>query len=204
MRICAYGYEYITHSAIYSEPKHTHLNSLSNTGHVGTVHRCAFSVDGSVLVSASHDKTLRVWDIRDGGGTTIEVIRTHNVHSPYRSKNWGFVYGCSMSWNSRLVISASSDRTVSIYDRHYHRKVISLKGHNREVNACCISPDGTFIVSASNDTQLRLWCMNRGLLKAAGGFIKSNQLITVWVKLSKLYGGYTQYASTIIRLIKQF
>ena len=174
------------------------------TGHIGTVHRCAFSVDGSFLVSASHDKTLRVWDIRDGGGSTIEVIRTHGVHSPYRSQNWGFVYGCSMSWNSRLVVSASSDKTVSVWDRRSHRELVSLKGHDREVNACCISPDGSFIVSASNDTMLRIWCMNKRLLKAAGGYINAHQLMAIWPKLSTLYGGYTQYASTIIRLIKEY
>lgn len=174
------------------------------TGHTGSVHQCVFSVDGAVLVSASDDKTLRVWDIRDGGGATIEIIRTHIPSSKYRHQNWGNVYGCSISWNSRLIVSASSDRTVSVWDRRKHSEILSLTGHELQVNACAISYDGAYIVSASNDTTLRIWCMNRRLLKAAGSYIGASQLIALWAKFSKLYGGYTQYASTIIQIIKQY
>ncbi|MGZ3618767.1 MAG: WD40 repeat domain-containing protein, partial [Ktedonobacteraceae bacterium] len=39
----------------------------------------------------------------------------------------------------------------------------TLQGHTAQVNGCAVSPDGTFIVSASDDETLKVWDARTGI-----------------------------------------
>ncbi len=115
------------------------------TGHTGWVNGCALSPDGSWIVSASGDQTLKVWDTASG-----ECLRTLAGHT-----NW--VFGCAVSPDGTWIVSAGGDRTLKVWDATSGTCLRTLHGHGSWVNGCAVSPDGTWIVSASGDRYLKVW-----------------------------------------------
>ena len=107
-------------------------------GHVGWVNACAVTSDGRRAVSASWDRTLKVWDLdRD------RVLATLEGHA-------GGVNACAVTPDGRRVVSASWDRTLKVWDLARVRRLATLEGHAGGVSACAVAPDGRRVVSASH------------------------------------------------------
>jgi WD40 repeat protein len=75
-----------------------------HSGHTGRVRALAFSTNGSLLVSGSNDKTVKLWDMQTGG-----VIKTFYGHT-YS------VYSVSISGDCATIASGSEDETVRLWD----------------------------------------------------------------------------------------
>jgi predicted NACHT family NTPase len=119
-------------------------------GHSGWVNGCDWSRDGRWIVTASKDRTLKIWDADSGRCT-----QTLSGHSDT-------VNGCAWSPDGRRVLSASRDTTLRIWNTGSGRCLRTLTGHSEAVNGCEWSPDGRQIVSASWDTTLRIWDADTG------------------------------------------
>src|SRR5499426_1220151 len=83
------------------------------------------------------------------------LIRTLEGHS-------GSVRGCAFSPDCRLIVSASNDNTLKLWDAQTGQMLRPLEGHSAYVRGCAFSPDGRLIVSASNDNTLKLWDAQTG------------------------------------------
>jgi WD40 repeat protein len=114
-------------------------------GHPQMLYDCAISGDGSIIVSASSDKTLKVWDRRSGA-----ELRTLTGHTES-------VEACAISRDGSIIVSASLDKTLKVWDSHSGAELLTLSGHTQWVYDCAISSDGSIIVSASSDKTLRAW-----------------------------------------------
>ncbi len=62
---------------------------------------------------------------------------------------------------SRLA-SASSDKTVRVWDASSRDSLLTLKGHTDDVNGVAYSPDGSRLASASSDGTVRVWDASSG------------------------------------------
>jgi WD40 repeat protein len=91
------------------------------------------------------------------------------------------------SQDGQLVASASSDKTVRVWETATGTHRQELTGHTSYVNAVVFSPDGQLVASASSDTTVRVWetatgmCRNEleGHIKevTAVGFSPDGQLV---------------------------
>ncbi|XP_073520674.1 WD repeat and SOCS box-containing protein 1 [Phyllobates terribilis] len=120
---------------------------LNLMDHAEIVRDLTFAPDGSlILVSASRDKTLRVWDLKDDGNM-MKVLRGH--------QNW--VYCCAFSPDSSMLCSVGAGKAVFLWDMDKYTMIRKLEGHHNDVVACEFSPDGALLATASYDTRVYVW-----------------------------------------------
>ena len=74
------------------------------TGHVGAVYKVAWSMDSRLLVSASKDSTIKLWDA-NAPKTAMHTLPCHADE----------VYALDWSPNGAQVASGSKDRTIKIW-----------------------------------------------------------------------------------------
>lgn len=134
-------------------------------GHEGEVTWCGFSPDGSRLFSAGSDDSLRAWDSVAGWKSTTFAGHTDQVN------------GCAVSLDGSLVVSASGghlrsaddpaqDNAVRLWDGWTGEPLAVLPGHYGAVVRVALSPDESFILSASEDGTLKLWETATGVERA--------------------------------------
>lgn len=65
--------------------------------------------------------------------------------------------------DGRLLVSASWDRTVRVWDLRAGRVLHVLEGHEQYVESVAVTPDGTRAVSGSVDGTVRVWDLTAGV-----------------------------------------
>jgi Tol biopolymer transport system component len=128
-----------------SEPSPEPAASGAFSGHTQAIRAVVVSVDGSRAVSASDDRTVRLWD-----GATGKELRRFEGHT-------GAVVAVALSPDGRRIVSGSQDRTVRVWESETGKELRVLKGHTDAVSAVAFSPDGRRVLSGGQDFSVRLW-----------------------------------------------
>ncbi|KAE8417001.1 WD40 repeat-like protein [Aspergillus pseudocaelatus] len=117
-------------------------------GHSHIVSDCVISSDGAYALSASWDKSLRLWELATGETTRTFVGHTNDVLS------------VSFSADNRQIVSASRDRSIKLWNTLGDCKfTITDKGHTDWVSCVRFSPNpqNPVIVSAGWDKLVKVW-----------------------------------------------
>jgi WD40 repeat protein len=161
------------------------------TGHTGAVGSVAIAPDGRTALSASQDKTLKLWNLTNGGTIRTFVGHTDVVRSVAIAPDgrtavsagddgallrWELATGNTMrafvghtdtvssveiTPDGRAALSASYDRTLRLWDLASGKTIHTFEGHNDAVTAVAIAPDGRTALSVTDDI-LRLWDLASG------------------------------------------
>ena len=113
--------------------------------HGAPLARVEFSPDGTHLVTASEDRTARVWDARRG------IPLTEPMRHP------GVVTGAEFSPDGRQVLTACEDGLARIWDVIDGRIQSRPMNHPAAVAHAGLSADGRKLVTVANDQLVRVW-----------------------------------------------
>ena len=103
---------------------------LTLTGHTSEVLAVVLTPDDTQVVSASKDKTLKVWALRSG--TELRTLAGHRDS----------VNAVALTPDGTQVVSASSDDTLKVWDLRHGKELRTLIGHTDHVEAVVVTPDG--------------------------------------------------------------
>ena len=120
------------------------------SGHGERVFTAVYSPDGSSILTASADRTARLWDARTGAQTTVFLGHSDRI------------FGAAFSPDGTRLVTASRDKTARIWDTHSGAQLLVLSGHGDRVASAAFSPDGKRVLTASWDKSARVWDAKTG------------------------------------------
>jgi platelet-activating factor acetylhydrolase IB subunit alpha len=123
----------------------------SLTGHRESVTCAVFHPVFSILVTASEDGSIRLWDYESGVFERTLKGHTATVNYIAIEPNTG-----------QVLASASADLTIKLWDFQTFECVRTLNGHDHNVSCVEFLPAGDFLVSSSRDCSVKLWETNTG------------------------------------------
>ena len=112
-------------------------------GHSEAVNSVTFSQDGTRLVSASYNKTFRVWDAIIG--THIATLNGHSHQST----------SLAILSDGLRFASTSSATTMQLWGGEGDTHIATLEGHSRLITSITFASDGSRLASGSWDTTVQ-------------------------------------------------
>jgi WD40 repeat protein/serine/threonine protein kinase len=175
--------------------------SIASFAHHDLVKDAAFSPDGARILTASRDKTAKLWDAvsgkliasfahQDGVNNAVfspDGARILTASADHSAKLWDAASGrliSSFAHRDRVndavfspdggrILTASADNTAKLWDAA-SAKLIASFAHEGAVEDAVFSPDGSRILTASADGTAKLWDTTSGALIAS--FARGNSL----------------------------
>ena len=126
---------------------------IATFDHQDSVNDAAFSPDGTRILTASWDKTAKLWDAASG---KLVVSFAHQ----------GIVWRAAFSSDGTRILTASADKTAKLWDAASGTLIVSF-AHQAIVYNAAFSPDGARILTASADKTAKLWDAASGRLIAS-------------------------------------
>ncbi len=152
--------------------------------HQATITDLDASSDGSLLVSVSHDRYLKLWQsngkliqtipINDTGLKTVAIAPDNQTIATggkeQKIELWnlqgeliktltgheGIILDLEFSPDGTKIASASADNTIKIWNRQ-GKLLTTLRGHHGRVWNVAFSPNSEQLVSVSEDKLVKLW-----------------------------------------------
>ena len=122
--------------------------------HIGHIYSAAISSDGRLTAAGAvgENNQLKIWNADTG-------IEIHSLNFPpqVNQGNVNFVQGLAFHPNGKLLASASSDKTIRIWDVETGREAMTLSGHLVGVASLVFNSNGKILVSCSQDYMVIVW-----------------------------------------------
>lgn len=134
---------------------------MAFAGHEDAVTCGAFSADGKVVVTASNDSSLRIWNPSSGETITRFQTGISGLRSVFH--NAGILClsaGSSGNIGEKLIATGCADGDVFISHRENNQVVSQLPRHEGGVETIAFSPASstrTFLASAGADGIIHVW-----------------------------------------------
>nr|XP_058949233.1 transcription initiation factor TFIID subunit 5-like isoform X1 [Pocillopora verrucosa]XP_058949240.1 transcription initiation factor TFIID subunit 5-like isoform X2 [Pocillopora verrucosa] len=128
----------------------TAVESRKLIGHSGPVFSTSFNNDNSFLVSASADRTVRLWSLYTF--SSLVSFKGHNYP----------VWDVQFCPRGHYFASASHDRTARLWSTDQPQPLRIFAGHVSDVNRVVFHPNCNYIATGSCDRTVRLWDINTG------------------------------------------
>jgi len=160
--------------------------------HTHSVTSLCFSPDGQFMATASFDKTIKIWQLKNKkciktlnaddwiysicyspggkhliaglGNGTMKIWATNNYECIKSIEaHKDSVMSVTFSQDGFFFLSGSADNTLKIWDIENAECLKLLKGHTGWVKTAVFSPDGKFVISGSADNTLKIWNLATGV-----------------------------------------
>ncbi|KAG2052498.1 WD40 repeat-like protein [Suillus hirtellus] len=135
-----------------SEPNISTTPLREFKGHEERVRAVAVFPDNRRMVTASYDRTLRIWDLKKG--VMLKKIEWHS----------GWVSALAVSRDGQLIASGDLHGVVTVWHGETGERLtgnvenyVRYTDYNR-ILSLDFSPDGKVLATGSTDKTLKLWC----------------------------------------------
>lgn len=126
-------------------------------GHSGAINAAAFSPDGRLVVSGGDDPIAIIWEAATGRIIRRLVGHTSPVSAVAFSRDGRFILtGCGESELSGET-KTTPDNSARLWDAATGKELRRFAGHTARLNVVEFSPDGRFVLTASEDGKAALW-----------------------------------------------
>lgn len=133
---------------------------LNTGGHRGVIKDLAVTSDGKTIISAGHDKVIRIWNTQTG-------LLMDEIRGQQSEGSEGKIFALALSPDNQYLAvggflkdgTTEDDNFIRLYDYPNRRLIGLLKGHTNVVNALSFSNDSHYLVSGSADQTVRVWQM---------------------------------------------
>lgn len=132
-------------------PAAAYDRTKTTQGRTNNVTSVAFNPDGTELLTASGDHTLRIWNTETWQQKALLVGHTDEV--------WDARYAP----NGQFAVSGAWDNTARVWDLRTNRVARVLSAHVSDVWATTFSPDGQLIATGGGDRKVKIWDAVTGL-----------------------------------------
>ncbi|KAH7918354.1 WD40 repeat-like protein [Leucogyrophana mollusca] len=154
----------LVYKGFYNHELYARVIGLKVMRHMDWVESVAFSPDGTCVVSGSDDKTIQVWNVPTG----TQVLPPMQGHQDWMTTP----SMCGMPTQAPKSSHQLKGIRTGCNQLHFHlmAPVLSLgtqvlpliQGHKGWVLSVVFSPDGTHIVSGSDDKTIQVWDTSTG------------------------------------------
>jgi len=151
---------------------------FSLVGHRAPVNRVIFHPTYSLMISASEDATVKVWDFETG-----DYERTLKGHTDS-------VQDVAFDSSGKLLVTCAADMAIKLWDFNTYECTKTLQGHDHNVSGVCFVPSGDYILSCSRDKTIKMW-------EVATGFcIKTYSGHRDWVRMVRVSLGSGDFVAS--------
>ncbi len=138
------------------------------SGHVDVVGSMVITSDGRFAISASSDRTIKIWDM--AGGKRPRTLQGHY---------WA-VTSLALLADDKTLISGSWDNSLKIWDIESGEELHTFVGHKHMVHDVAVAENGRIAVSVGLDQSLRVWNIKQyGEIGGRKGFMPSSNAVAV-------------------------
>lgn len=121
--------------------------------HTRDVLAVAFSPDNRQIASGGRDKNLKIWNTVGECKFTVE----QNAHS-----DWVSCVKFHQDAKNPIVVSASWDRTIKVWDNQTMSLKYTFVGHKAQINSLDMAPKAPYLASGGKDGNAFIWNLIEG------------------------------------------
>jgi len=130
-------------------------------GHTDEVNNIKWDPSGKLLASCSDDHTARIWNLHSDSAVHVLGGHTKEIYTLKWSPTGPGSANPSMP---QLVVTASFDTTIRIWDAATGACLNTLARHTQPVYSVAFSPNGRYLASGSFDKTVDVWDVQEGTL----------------------------------------
>mmetsp|Transcript_8327 Transcript_8327/g.25031 ORF Transcript_8327/g.25031 Transcript_8327/m.25031 type:complete len:324 (-) Transcript_8327:69-1040(-) len=124
--------------------------------HGGQVNDLQLSSDGIQFITASADKTAKLWDLED-----MRVLKTYKTERPVNAAAISPVMDHVLLGGGQeaINVATTSDREkfdARFYHKIYEEEIGTVRGHFGPINAIAFSPDGKQFTTGGEESLVRM------------------------------------------------